>query len=99
MNKVARAHLIRFGSTLAAGLLLASGALPAQAADRTGTAAATRTVETAGVATQRAASPDQMICTQVDVPFSRISRRVCRTRASWSRSDDIILGEIPAENP
>lgn len=73
-----RTRLIQSGAIVAAALLAASAAAPLQAA----------TGQAAQHGAQRA-EPARRICVRVELPATRVPRRICRTEAEWARSGGV----------
>ncbi len=84
MINLARARIVQAGAVAAAALLAATAAAPLQAASADQRPAAEAPAS---------ANSERRICAMVDLPSSRMPRRVCRTQAEWNRA-----GGVPAAN-
>jgi hypothetical protein len=75
MIKFASARIVQGGAIAVAALLAASVSAPLQAAAVGQQSAEQQASPSAG--------SDRRICVMVDLPSSRMTRRVCRTRSEW----------------
>lgn len=79
-----RAPIAQLGVIAAAALLAAGAAAPLRAE---------ATVQQARSSASADANADRRICVRMELPNSRLPRRVCRTQAEWDR-----LGGLPTED-
>lgn len=85
MITFARSRLVQAGAAVAATLLVAGTAAPLHASD----------VPAAGATTQakQTADSERRVCVRMEMPNTRLPRRVCKTAAEWERE-----GGVPSSN-